>query len=106
MTGEKSERRLGFSTSATELEDKFEELSSILKKEGESWENLEDAVRSELKAAMTSAENMEVAIAQLSFKQFGMILAAICRLGVSIADIERRVIKLEKSIERLHLKVK
>ena len=102
-------RRIGFATSATELQDKFDELSAKVDEREKYWNKLRAYFRNETKEVReeTGREKDKLAILALTnFRQCLVELQAMCLLGEDIARIQRHIVDLEKSIDKLHLKVK
>ena len=110
MSDKEEKLGLGFRTAATELQDKFEELSAKAERNEKDWRGLRVQVES-IKEGVTSellskkGEGI-VLFPRTVYFQHLIEMGVICLLGESMAKIEARLVELEKSIDKLHLKVK
>ena len=116
MSDEKSKAKgkLGFITSATEIQDKYE---ALLKETEKSEENWKDLLRSIFNVDRDMAQQVGVLLKAggadessldtlMNLRAHSLSAQFICSLGVSISRIEQKLTKLEKSIEQLHLQRK
>jgi hypothetical protein len=104
--GDKS--RLGFKTTATELQDRFEKLLEEVENKDKLWSEFSEFAAStgkEMNEKITSEASIGNLVSIVE-TEFLATLSIIGLLGRMLAQIEGRVVDLEKSIERLHLKVK
>jgi len=110
MSDEKNKSRLGFRTGATELQDRFEELSAKAERSEKDWSELRfhlDSLKEEIKSEIGSEKKQSIALfPELMRFQHLIEMSMMCVLGESIVKVESRIVKLEKSIDNLHLKVK
>jgi len=108
MSDKENKSRLGFRTGATELQDRFEKLFNEVENKEKAWDEFIKFVNStneEVNANITT-ESSNKNLGLINFRECLTTLAVIGLLGKILANIEVRVVDLEKSIERLHLKVK
>jgi hypothetical protein len=108
MSSEENKPGLGFRTAATELQDRFEKLSKEVENKEKEWSELIKFVASLNKEiiAKVTTEGSVRDIALINLSECLITLANIGQLGKTLANIDGRVVNIEKSIERLHLKVK
>jgi hypothetical protein len=109
MSDTKTKSRIGFRTTAVELQDKFEEVFSKVQLTednwddlGEMWKNMSENLVTWRGAKSSKEFRMLLSILELS-SVIGRMLAV---TGKQLSKIEKRVAACEKSIEKLHLKAK
>ena len=109
---EKGKRRLGFKTSASEIQDEFEELFSILAIGKVNWSKMVDQTNEYYKV---SKDKLEEARKLKSGEAFTRILALqrylslsnlIAQLGTQLTLVQEHVVRCEKAIEELKLRTK
>lgn len=110
MSDKENKSKIGYRTTATELQYKFEELSANVERNEKDWSELMslfDSLKEEAKSKIGSEKNPSIALfPELMRFQHLIEMSMMCVLGESIAKVEGRIVKLEKSIDNLHLKVK
>ena len=114
MTTDKNKGPLGFRTSATELHEKFEKLSSKLRENKSSWSKLGDMLGedldkqlSQVKSLIDSKSDDHAKInAAFNYLHHAETMYLVCTLGELIFRLSERLLECEKSIQELHLKIK
>jgi hypothetical protein len=110
MSDKKGKSGLGFRTAATELQDKFEELSSKAQRNEKDWRGLRvhvESIKEEVQSELLGKKEEGIALfPKTMYFQHLIEMGVICLLGESLAKIEARLVELDKSIAKLDLKVK
>jgi chemotaxis regulatin CheY-phosphate phosphatase CheZ len=110
----KAKSKLGFITSATEIQDKYEALLKETEISEKNWKDLLTSIfnfdrdMAQQVGALLKLGGADESLLDTLMNQRAHSLTAqfICSLGISISRIEQKVAKLEKSIEQLRLQRK
>jgi len=112
---DKERRRVGYPTSAAELEDKFLEISQLLDAEKTSWGKLRQQASAisnqryqELDSMMAQSHKPRVELIALAFQeyQFAFTVLQIAKLGEDVSETHKRLAKVEKAVKELKLALK
>jgi hypothetical protein len=107
MNESKDKGSFGFKTSASELQGKFDKLFKKMEDEEKAWAEFVKWTQShgtETSAKVTKEPSLGN-LGMVTMAESAMILSYIGRLGVTLVKIEKRLINIEKSIERLDHKI-
>ena len=109
MPVEKSKSKLGFRTSALDLQEKFEDIFLAIGEKEKSWQEIYDLCLNEIKSAKEELEKSKDVMYRDALRNLILCLTTllgISLLGTNVAIIENRIAELDKSIEKLNLKAK
>jgi len=109
MSDKKAESKLGFKTTAMDLQGKHEELFSFMRGKSNTWNELLDAcktVQDRHDDDKQKPTDTTMHLANINFEQCLLIMFTICKLGRDVADIGTQIAELRKSTDKLNLKVK
>ena len=106
MSASKDKRNSGLKTPASELQGRFDQLFKGVEDKEKAWAEF-------LKWTLDQSKNTGARVtteAGLSnpgmvTAESAMIMSYIGRLGITLVKIEKRLVNIEKSIERLHAKI-
>ena len=107
MNASKDKGGLGFKTSASELQGRFDQLFKKAEDKEKAWAEFVKWTHSqgtETSAQVTKEPSLGN-LGMVTVAESAMIMSYIGRLGITLAKIEKRLINIEKSIERLQLKI-
>lgn len=109
MSNSETKPRIGFRTAAAELQDKFEEIFSKAQLTEDSWVDVRESWEKigEKLVNWRGGKSSEEFSMLLSLLELSVLIGRVQAVaGKQLTNIEKRVVALEKSIEKLHLKVK
>ena len=106
MTASKDKGSSGFKTSASELQGRFDQLFKDVEDKEKAWAEFLKWTLDQSKGTGTKVTT-QVSLGNpgMVTAESVMIMSYIGRLGITLAKIEKRLINIEKSIDRLHLKI-
>ena len=107
-------QRVGYRTSATELEDEFAEINKLLDAKKVEWDEIRKSAIEGLYKWMREFETREKSGCSSPgelqllgrFMEYWRIVNIIARLGVDITNIHERLVNVEKSVKDLNLSIK
>lgn len=109
----KQDRRIGFRTSITEMQDDFNKAYEVLKALKTKWDELRDLASSsvakltpDLHAIYKSSRDEHFVILQTALINYWHLVETISLLGIEITDISKQVTNIEKDIKELKLQTK
>ncbi len=104
-----SKKKIGFRTSALELQDKFEEIFKQARSNKEAWNKTQESIMAAYKdfRVKTKAKSEPETARYRSIVSFFLVTQSLISIiGVHLSDIEEHLVTCEKSIDKLHLKIK
>ena len=109
----KQDRRIGFKTSFTDMQDDFDKVSTFLKARKIEWNKLGEYALSsaaketkDLKDMYQSSPNELLVILQTSHINYWRLLEVITQLGIATTYLHEQVNNIEKDVKELKLRLK
>ena len=109
----KQDRRIGFRTSITEMQDDFNKAYETLKAIETKWDELRDLASStiakltpELHTIYKSSQDEHFVILQTALINYWYLVETISLLGIESTGISKHVTNIEKDIKELKLRIK
>jgi hypothetical protein len=107
MSASKDKRSSGFKTSSSELQGRFDQLFKGVEDKEKAWAEFVKWTQAQSKdtGARVTTEASLGNLGMVTVAESAMIMSYIGRLGITLAKIEKRLVNIEKSIERLHFEI-
>jgi hypothetical protein len=108
-------KRIGFTTSASEMQERFDEIRALLGKRKVNWAILNkrailtlssiDKLREEA-SKVGRPEDEEVVFHLKEYRELWLIIGALAKLGSELTETHERLASVEKSVAELSRRIK